>query len=331
MVRVGVAFSGGLSPADIVECVKLADELGYESAWVAEGHGGDQFAILAACAVGTRRIKLGTSISSVFVRSATTIGMAAATVDQLSGGRFVLGLGSSHRVQVEGEHGLPYARPIDRVRETVEVVRGLLRDGAVSFRGEVIDIPKFDLWFRPLRGSLPIYLSGLFRPMLEVCGEMAQGVILTWSTPDFAQRAAAHVAAGATRAGRDAAQIEIASLLGCAVGTDVDEARRRLKPGVALYAAFFPRYNRLLAESGFAEAAAAIKNAWERGDREGAVRLVPDTLIDAVALAGPPARCRERLAQYREAGVGLPIVTPRVRDGGGATAVIEAIRACAPA
>src|SRR5262245_54544990 len=100
--RIGVAFTGGLRASDLVECVRLAEELGYESAWVAEGHGGDQFALLAACAAATRRIGLGTSISSVFVRSAPTIAMAAATVDDLSGGRFILGLGSSHRVQVEG-------------------------------------------------------------------------------------------------------------------------------------------------------------------------------------------------------------------------------------
>ena len=326
-----MAFTGGLVASDIVACVKLAEDLGYDSAWVAEGHGGDQFAILAACAVATSRIRLGTSISSVFVRSAPTIAMAAATVDQLSGGRFVLGLGSSHRVQVEGEHGLPYARPIDRVRETVEVVRGLLRDGAVAYRGRVIDIARFDLWFRPFRPAIPIYLSGLFQPMLEVCGEVAQGAILTWSTLDFARSAAAHVATGAQRAGRTAADVEIASLLGCALGADIDEARRRLKPGVALYAGYFPRYNRLLAESGFAEAAAAIGAAWARGDREAAAHLVPDALVDAVALAGPPARCRERLAQYREAGVDLPIVTPRVRDGGGVDAVKDIIRACAPA
>ena len=103
MERIGVAFSGGVSPADIVECVRLAEDLGYESAWVAEGHGGDQFAILGACAVATRRILLGTSISSVFVRSATTIGMAAATVDHLSSGRFILGLGSSHPVSAGQE------------------------------------------------------------------------------------------------------------------------------------------------------------------------------------------------------------------------------------
>ena len=109
------------------------------------------------------------------------------------------------------------------------------------------------------------------------------------------------------------------------------EARQRLKPGVATYAGSFPRYNRLLAESGFAEAASAIREAWQRGDRDRAVALVPDALVDAVALAGSPAQCRERIAQYRDAGVTLPIVTPRIVAGGGAAAVQEAIRACAPA
>src|SRR5436853_7557007 len=98
-MRIGVAFSGGLTPSDIVECVKLAESLGYESAWVAEGHGGDQFAVLAACATQTSRILLGTSITSVFVRTVPTIAMAAATLDHLSAGRFILGIGSSHKVQ----------------------------------------------------------------------------------------------------------------------------------------------------------------------------------------------------------------------------------------
>src|ERR1700688_3199614 len=106
MDRIRIAFSGGPSPAEIVECVKLAETLGYESAWVAEGHGGDQFAVLAACAMRTSRIRLGTSISSVFVRSAPTIAMAASSGGELSGGRFILGLGSSHKAQVGPEHGI---------------------------------------------------------------------------------------------------------------------------------------------------------------------------------------------------------------------------------
>jgi len=105
--RIGIAFSGGVTPSEIVDCVRLAESLGYESAWVAEGHGGDQFAVLAACAAQTSRILLGTSITSVFVRTAPTIAMAALTVDDLSRGRFILGVGSSHKVQVEDEHGVP--------------------------------------------------------------------------------------------------------------------------------------------------------------------------------------------------------------------------------
>src|SRR5689334_17713806 len=108
MSRIGIAISGGPNPADAVDLVVLAESLGYESAWVAEGHGGDQFAILAACATQTSRILLGTSITSVFVRTAPTIAMAAATLDELAGGRFILGVGSSHKVQVEAEHGIAY-------------------------------------------------------------------------------------------------------------------------------------------------------------------------------------------------------------------------------
>ncbi len=132
MERLGICFSGGPNATEIVNCVKLAEELGYESAWVAEGHGGDQFAILAACATATSHILLGTSITSAFVRSAPTIAMAAATVDQLSGGRFLLGIGSSHQVQVGPEHGMVYTKPLTRVRETVELVRTLLADGDVN-------------------------------------------------------------------------------------------------------------------------------------------------------------------------------------------------------
>src|SRR3954453_24123963 len=133
--KIGIAISGGPNPAEIIDLVVLAESLGYASAWVAEGHGGDQFAILAACAMQTSRILLGTSISSVFVRTAPTIAMAASTVADLSGGRFILGLGSSHKAQVEPEHGMAYGKPLTRTRETVAIVRELILTGRVSFQG----------------------------------------------------------------------------------------------------------------------------------------------------------------------------------------------------
>ena len=212
MSRIGIAFSGGLTATEIADCAERAEALGYESVWVAEGHGGDQFAILAACALRTRRVRLGTAITSVFVRTAPTIAMAAAAVDELSGGRFVLGLGSSHRVQVAPEHGVEYSKPLGRVRDTTAVVRALLRDGEVSHDGETVRIERFDLWFRPFRQDMPIYISALFPKMTELCGEVADGVILTRGTLASAARARAHVAAGARRAGRTPARRDIALL-----------------------------------------------------------------------------------------------------------------------
>ena len=330
MSRIGVAFSGGLAASEIVECAERAEALGYESVWVAEGHGGDQFAILAACALRTRRVRLGTAISSVFVRTAPTIAMAAATVDELSGGRFVLGLGSSHRVQVGPEHGVEYGRPIERVRDTVAVVRTLLREGEVRHAGETVRIEGFKLWFRPLREAPPIYLSALFPKMLEVCGEVADGVILTRSTLATAPAARACLAAGAARAGRDPAAVEVASLLPASVAPDRDAALAAARPGLAFYAGFFPRYNRLLAESGFPGEAAAIARAWAAGDPAGAARAVSDEMIAATGIAGTPDECRERLDAYRDAGLDLPIVGPFARGPGAKERFLAAIEACAP-
>jgi len=331
MKRLGIAISGGPNPTEIVECVKLAEALGYESAWVAEGHGGDQFAVLAACATQTSRILLGTSITSVFVRTVPTIAMAAATVDHLSGGRFILGVGSSHKVQVEGEHGMPYAKPLTRVRESVEIIRQLLRDGRVRYAGESVQIDGFDLWFTPLRPAIPIYVSAVFPKMIALCGEIGDGVILTRSTLATAAGVRERLAEGARRAGRDPAAVTVTTLLPAAVGQTRREALDLLRPGLAFYAGFFPRYNRMMAEHGFGDEAASIAEAWSRGDRDAAERAVSDDLIDATSVAGTPEECRDRVEAYRQSGIDLPILSPFAR-GAGAMARFEAvIRACAPA
>ena len=330
MSRIGVAFSGGLTAPEIADCAERAEALGYESVWVAEGHGGDQFAILAACALRTRRIRLGTAISSVFVRTAPTIAMAAATVDELSGGRFVLGLGSSHRVQVGPEHGVEYSKPLGRVRDTVAIVRTLIREGEVSHAGETVRIDDFDLWFQPLRREIPIYLSALFPKMTELCGEIADGVILARSTLAGAGTARAHVAAGAARAGRDGTAIEIGSLLPASVAPDRKAALAAARPGLAFYAGFFPRYNRLLAESGFAAEAAAVASAWAAGDTAGAAQAVTDEMIAATGIVGTPVECRGRIEAYRASGLDLPIISPFARGADAKARFLAAIEACAP-
>ena len=331
MERIGVAFSGGISPTDIVECVQLAEDLGYESAWVAEGHGGDQFSTLTACAVATSKIKLGTSISSVYVRTAPTIAMAAATVDYFSGGRFILGLGTSHKVQVEPEHGLEFTRPVPRLRECVDIVRAILRDGEVSYHGEIYNIDRFDLWFEPVRREMPIYVAAVFPKMLEVCGEISDGAILVWCTLDHAATAARHVALGAERAGRPPSDMEVASMLPCAVSDDPNEARDLMREPIAWYAGEFPRYRRLMAEAGYAEELEDVRQAWQNGRTQEAMDLVPAGLIDQIGLVGSQEECQDKLQAYRRAGITLPIISPRPSGTNSKESAMAIIRACAPA
>ena len=328
--RLAVGFSRGLDPLEIVECAELAEELGYESAWVAEGHAGDQFAILTAIAMRTSRILLGTSISSVFARTAPTIAMAAATVDLYSRGRFILGLGSSHKVQVEPEHGLVFDHPVQRVRECVDIVRGLLRDGRISYPGEVTNIQQFDFWFETQRKEMPIYIAAVRPKMLQTCGEISEGTILTWCTLDLARVAAENVALGAEQAGKDPDQVDVSTLVNCFVSDDKDQARNKMRGPMATYAGFWPRYRRLMAEAGYAEEIEQVKLAWQAGEHARAMEMVPAGLIDRISLAGTAQECRARIAEYHAAGIKLPIITPRVE---GPTALEDAkrvIRACAP-
>ena len=330
MERTGLALPPGLSPADLVECAQLAEQLGYESVWMSEGHGGDQFSILTACALATDRILLGTSITSVFVRSAPTIAMAAASVDHYSRGRCILGLGTSHRVQVGPEHGLTFSEPLQRLKECVEIIRALLRDGEVSYPGKIFNIKRFDLWFEPFRKEIPIYLAGVFPKVLQICGEISQGAMLTWCTLDHARTAAENVAIGAASAGRDAGDVDVSTLLTCAVSADRDAARDSMRASIAAYAGQFPRYRRLMMEAGFAEEVDAVRRAWNEGDREQALRLVPAGLIDKIGVVGTPEDCRKRIREYREAGITLPIVSPRFPRAAGKEHAMEIIRACAP-
>jgi probable F420-dependent oxidoreductase len=328
--KIGIAISGGPNPAEIVDLVVLAESLGYDSAWIAEGHGGDQFAILAACAMRTSRIRLGTSISSVFVRTAPTIAMAASSVADLSGGRFILGLGSSHKVQVEPEHGVVYSKPLTRTRETLAIVRALIRDGRVRFNGETVRIENFDLWYTPQQRDVPIYLAAVFARGVALAGEIADGIILTRSTLDAAATIRRQLSDAARQAGRDPSAIEVTTLLPTAVADTREAALAALRPNVALYAGFFPRYNRLMAEHGFVSEAAEIAAAWARGDREAAERAVSDAMIEATSIAGTPEQCRARIEAYRGSGVDTPILSPFARGGDAKARFEAAIRTCAP-
>ncbi len=328
MVKVGISYWGGMSANDIIECTKVAEKNGFQSAWMAEGHGGDGFAILAACALSTKRIRLGTSITSVFVRSAPTIALGAATVDSLSKGRFILGLGTSHQAQVEPEHGLVFEKPIARMRETVEVVRGLFQDSKISYKGKIFPRIDYDYWFKPIRKAIPIYIAAIWPKMLEFCGQIADGTITVWHTVERSRESAEILKSSAEKAGRKPSDVELTGLIPTCVSEDSEAALEGMKRLVAFYCGFFPRYNSLMSESGFAKEAAMIRSAWIGGKRHESYGMVSDKMARTLGIAGDLEECPKRLNEYRKAGL-FPILYPtaavskRQRASPGAAAVKE--------
>ncbi|MDP6833511.1 MAG: LLM class flavin-dependent oxidoreductase, partial [Alphaproteobacteria bacterium] len=203
------------------------------------------------------------------------------------------------------------------------------RTGEVQYQGETVRIENFDFWFTPRRPEIPIYAAAVFPKMTAVCGEIADGIILTRSTLKTGAEVKRLLAEGAARTGRDPKKVVITTLLPTAVADSRQEALDMMRPGLALYAGFFPRYNRLIAGHGFAGEAAAVAAAWAKGNRAGAERAVTDAMIDATSIVGTPEQCREQLQAYRQSGIDLPIISPFAR-GPGAKATFEAaIRACA--
>jgi 5,10-methylenetetrahydromethanopterin reductase len=257
--------------------------------------------------------------------------MAASTVADLSGGRFILGLGSSHKAQVEPEHSVVYSKPLTRTRETVAIVRELFKSGRVHFEGQTIRIENFDLWYTPRQREIPLYLSAVFAKGIALCGEVADGIILTRSTLKTAARVRSQLAEAARGAGRDPDRIEVTTLLPTSVGETREAALAALRPGLAFYLGFFPRYNRMMAEHGFPDEAAAIAEAWKRGERQAAEHLVSDAMIDATSIAGTPEQCRAKIEAYRQSGFDLPIISPFARGPDAVARFTAAIRACAPA
>jgi alkanesulfonate monooxygenase SsuD/methylene tetrahydromethanopterin reductase-like flavin-dependent oxidoreductase (luciferase family) len=213
----------------------------------------------------------------------------------------------------------------------VDIVRGILKDSDVNYHGEIYDIDHFDLWFEPLRKEIPIYVAAVFPKMLEICGEISQGAILTWCTLDHAELAAWHVGIGARNAGRVPGDVEVASLLPCAVSDNRESARDLMRQPIASYAGRFPRYRKLMVDAGFPDEIEKVRVAWQAGNIQESLNLVPGALIDKIGLVGTAGEVQEKLADYRKAGITLPIVSPRFIGDGAKEQALEIIRACAPA
>jgi F420-dependent oxidoreductase-like protein len=320
-VKLGISALGFGPKIQIdLERIRRAEALGYDSAWTAEAYGNDAVTTATWVLANTSKIKVGTAIMQMPARTPAMAAMTALSLDQLSGGRFILGLGASGPQVVEGWHGVPYGNALVRTREYIAILRQIFaREKPLEFHGELYDVPFTGPGGsglgKPLKSilhgnpAIPIYVASISPGGLRCAAEVADGVFPMMLDPEKFDRVyLSHLEQGfAKAAGKSLADFAVVASASVIISDDVAKARGALKPGMALYIGGMGArnknfYNDLAKRLGFEEAAVRIQDLYLDGKKAEATAAVPDALVDAVHMVGPKARIRERLAAWKEAG-----------------------------
>lgn len=325
------------TPADTLALVREAERLGYAVVWAAEAYGSDSPSLLAWLAGQTSRIELGSAVMQIPARTPAATAMTAATIDALSGGRFRLGLGVSGPQVSEGWHGVPFADPLGRTREYVEIVRMALARQRVSYTGRHWQLPlpggagkALKLNFRPPREKIPIYLAALGPRNLRLTGEIADGWLAIFFAPEHAGEQLDHLRTGA---GGDLSGFDVVAAVPVVIGEDVTACAAAVRDYAALYLGGMGSrernfYHALATRAGYGPAADEVQRLYLAGRHRDAAAAVPHEFLDHTSLLGPVPRIAQRLRAYADAGVTTLSVMPFASgpEAGAATlrAVVEA-------
>jgi F420-dependent oxidoreductase-like protein len=319
----------GLTAEQQLEIVKEAESAGFDSVWAAEAYGSDTATVLAWLASHTERVKIGSAIFQMPGRTPAMTAMTAATLDQLSNGRMLLGIGSSGPQVAEGWHGQPFAQQLQRTREYVEILRKALARERLEYKGELYELPLPDgpgkalkLMIAPVQERMPIYIAAIGPRNTTLTGEIADGWLPTFFSPEHVAEFRTLLEEGAERAGNGKKiddSFDIAPNVNLCIDDDIDKARDQVRPLLALYVGGMGSrkknfYNSLVQRYGFEDAAKEVQDLYLDGKKDEAAAALPAELIDQTSLVGPKERIKERIEVYREAGVGTLVATPTVFD-----------------
>ncbi|MDP6342007.1 MAG: LLM class flavin-dependent oxidoreductase [Alphaproteobacteria bacterium] len=314
-MKISISIGGyaGVDTAGTVDFVRQAEKLGVDCVWTAEAWGQDAVTALAYLAPQTSRIKLGTGIMQISARVPSMTAMTALSLNALSGGRFVLGLGASGPQVVEGLHGVDYTAPLSRLKETVDIVRLAFKGEKLAYQGRYHELPRPGGEGKALRldhkpADIPIFLATLGPKSLEYTGAAADGWLGTSFSPDHAEAHLAYLRQGAEGVGRTLDDIELHATCSIGIGDNVEELIDARRPGVAfsmgaMGSATTNFYNDAFQRAGFADDARAIQQLWLAGKRREAAARVPDEMITRFGAIGTPEMVRERFRRYRQAGI----------------------------
>lgn len=316
-MRLGLnlGYWGFGNDADNLALAREADKLGYSVVWAAEAYGSDTATVLSWIAAQTTQIDIGSAVFQIPARTPAMTAMTAATLDTLSGGRFRLGLGVSGPQVSEGWHGVRFGKPLARTREYVDIVKLALSRQKVKYDGEFFTLPLPDgpgkaltLTVHPVREEIPFYLAAVGPKNLELAGELFDGWLAVFYSPEFSEELKTNIETGRAKVGKTIEGFDIVPTVPVSLGTDLEVCAEPLRAYAALYIGGMGSreknfYNQLVTRMGYETAAAEIQDLYLSRKQGEAMAAVPLDFIDKTSLIGPPERVKERLHAYQDAGV----------------------------
>ena len=335
MQGLGVAIGSrrDVSTEAIVSLAQLADRLGYASVWVGESWGRDAFTLLTMIACHTSKVHLATGIVPVYSRTPSLLAQTVASLDAISNGRAILGLGTSGRLVIEQWHGEKFDRPLQRTREYIEIIRMALAGERVNYQGHFYQVQRFRMATEPVQDRLPIYVASLGPKNLELTGQLADGWLPTWVDVLRLPEMMHQVVQAAVDVGRSASDITVAPQV-IALATDNEEeathARNLAKAHMAYYVGGMGTYYyNLFQRYGYVDESVRVREAWVAGDRERAAQSITDEMLDNITIIGDPDDCLRKVARYRHAGADMPVLA--LPHGATTDAMHRTLEALAPA
>jgi probable F420-dependent oxidoreductase len=327
-MRLGIVLSGftALTLTDLVAAAREAEARGYHTAWLGETGGYDAIVMSTVVATHTERLHVANGVLPVQTRTPVILGMATASLNHLAPGRFALGLGLSSRVIVEQWHGLRFSPSLAQIREAVEIVRKVTSGERVNHEGKVYRVKNFRLTGPVPSAPVRVYLAALGPEMLELAGEIADGVLLNWIPPEAVPASIVHLQAGAQRAGRTLEGFEIAGFVRTCVTDDAGAARETLARDITGYATV-DVYQAFFRTAGYADEVEGVMWAWGAGDRAGAVKRISPRMLDGLGVVGDEAFCRARIAEFARSGLTQPVVVPFAPPSAERAALLRTLRA----
>jgi probable F420-dependent oxidoreductase len=324
--RLGLALPlfNALPPAEFAALAREVEARGYDTAWTAELAGPDAFTVQAVIAGHTHRLRLATGVVPIQTRTPMVLGMTAAALARLAPGRIALGVGVSSPTVVSQWNGLPYRRPLAHMREALTLLRRILAGERVTFEGEFYAMKNFRLAAPPAE-PVRLYVGALGPGMLQLAGELADGVLLNWLAPDTVAASRRHLEAGARRGGRSLDGFEVAAFVRTCVTDEPEAARQALARDITGYVTV-DSYAHFFQESGYGGEMEGARTAWRAGDRAGAVQRISPRMLDGLGVIGPADACRARVREFADRGLTQPVIVPFSPDPDPRASLLRTIR-----